>query len=716
MTKSKYTTIVCILIVCAGAVLALLFMYSGLFSPAEEKTAEYVGFFDTSYVHTIDIQADASEWNQMLENAMQEEYIPCDVTIDGEQVLNVAIRPKGNTSLSTVSSMDSDRYSFKIEFDHYSDGNTYKGLDKLALNNIIQDTTYMKDYLTYTMMNYMGAYAPLCSYVYITVNGEEWGLYLAVEGIEEAFAERNFGSNYGKIYKPDHMSMGGGDMDQNRMQPPDMEDGNPFAQERQNRVETQGQEDTGGPPAVGENMTPPAGMEASADGAVTPPEQEAGEQQAENGGMPSTGQEQMQRGGGGFGGPGGNAQDVALQYIDDDPESYSNIFDQNVFDTNSQDENRLIQALKLLNAGDVEDSVNVDEVLRYFVVHNFVNNFDSYTGNMGHNYYLYEEDGKLSMIAWDYNLAFGAFDMGGGFGRGEQGSTQTDSATQSINYPIDTPVSGVSMEDRPLLNQLLSNPEYLALYHSYMDTFISEYFESGYFTQEIDRVITMITPYVQKDPSAFYTFEEFTLGSQTLKTYCTLRAQSIRGQLNGEIPSTQEGQAADTSTRIDGSQISISDMGSQGGGRGGAPEMRNPMQDAPTDQGNTGMQPADSGVGQGEQRADAGGDPPTEDNSMQGAQTAQGHVEPFDGQEAESADTTADGGQETASEQPQQAQNQANAESDTRGSFDRNSGGMDFPGQAGGQSESWTVYLPVGISALAILLGILFAACYKRRR
>ena len=40
----------------------------------------------------------------------------------------------------------------------------------------------------------------------------------------------------------------------------------------------------------------------------------------------------------------------------------------------------------------------MDQVIRYFVVHNFVCNFDSYTGSMIHNYYLYEKDGRLSMI------------------------------------------------------------------------------------------------------------------------------------------------------------------------------------------------------------------------------------------------------------------------------------------------------------------------------
>ena len=118
-------------------------------------------------VHTVDIVADEDDWQEMLSNAMAEEYISCALVIDGESYKNVGIRPKGNTSLSTVANSDSDRYSFKIEFDHYDSTSTYYGLDKLCLNNVIQDNTYMKDYLCYQMMAYTGAETPLTSYVWI---------------------------------------------------------------------------------------------------------------------------------------------------------------------------------------------------------------------------------------------------------------------------------------------------------------------------------------------------------------------------------------------------------------------------------------------------------------------------------------------------------------------------------------------------------------------
>jgi hypothetical protein len=202
--------------------------------------------------------------------------------------------------------------------------------------------------------------------------------------------------------------------------------------------------------------------------------------------------------------------------------------------------------------------------LRYFVVHNFVLNFDSYTGSMMHNYYLYEDDGMLSMIAWDYNLAFG------GFGMGRAGSSATDTATAMVNYPIDTPVSGATLEDRPLLGQLLSDDTYLALYHQLFGEFLALYFDTGAFDQVIDNAVNLISPYVEKDPSAFCTYNEFLDASASLREFVQLRAQSVQGQLDGIIPATSKGQAADNSAFIDASHINIQGMGSQAGSFGGA--------------------------------------------------------------------------------------------------------------------------------------------------
>ena len=209
----------------------------------------------------------------------------------------------------------------------------------------------------------------------------------------------------------------------------------------------------------------------------------------------------------------------------------------------------MIASLKRLNEGTAIDQVvDVEQVIRYFVVHNFVCNFDSYTGTMIHNYYLYEADGQLTMLPWDYNLAFGGF-MG------------SQDAEALVNYPIDTPVSGGDVTSRPMLAWIFATEEYTQMYHQYFSEFIESYFTSGSFAQLADNTRALIAPYVEKDPTKFCTYEEFETAARQVKQFCLLRAESIRSQLNGSIPSTASGQAQDNSALINASTVDIAAMG-----------------------------------------------------------------------------------------------------------------------------------------------------------
>ena len=519
----------------------------------EKQTLGYMErLFDTTLVHTIDIQME--DWDSFLDTCINEEYVSCDLIIDDETYRNVGIRAKGNTSLTSVAAYGNDRYSFKIEFDQYNSGNTYYGLDKLSLNNLIQDNTCLKDYLCYTMMNDMGVAAPLCSFVYITVNGEDWGLYLAVEGVEEAFLQRNYGNDYGELYKPDSTGLGGG-----------RGNGQGFVlNEAMDTFSTEEQTYSA------MNMVPPDSpdMDSTADGGdmqpgpMGTPTDRVVEENGEETNKPAPHERDWSQNGGRGGGM--NQADVMLQYIDDDPSSYANIFDNAKTDSSDADQARLIASLKALSEGD-SSVVDIDAVLRYLVVHNFVCNGDSYTGSMVHNYYLYEENGVLSMIPWDYNLAFGAFSQG------ELGSAmERDQATVQVNLPIDSPVSDGDLASRPMVAWIFENSAYTEQYHQYYQQFITEYFDQGVFIQKLDTVIQLISPYVEKDPTAFCTYEDFLIAVDTLREFCLLRAESISGQLDGMIPSTDEGQSKDASSLIDASHISLSDMGSMGiGGHGG---------------------------------------------------------------------------------------------------------------------------------------------------
>lgn len=536
MIDSKRVSRILIIAVCMAMVLtAALVYFKYSFGGSTKKTMAYEStLFDTSYVHNIDIVIDSADWEDMLQNANAEEYHVCDAVIDGKSFQNVAIRTKGNSSLSSVSQMDSDRYSFKIEFDHYSSGKSCYGLDKLSLNNIISDSTYMKDYLCYTLMREAGAVAPLSSFISVKINGEDFGLYLAVEGVEEAFCERNFYGSDGKLYKPDSMDINDkvADFDPTKL----TSFINDFSKD-------------GGmqPPEF------PNGIALSSKTDAQPPD--------------------FANNGGGMGGEGkngggmGSSGDVALQYIDDNISSYENIFNNAVFDVTDADKKRLIASIKQLNEGTQLDSVvDIDEVLSYFVVQTFVCNGDGYTGSLVHNYYLYEDNGLMSMIAWDYNLAFGGME-GGGFSSGEN---SVDQSTKCVNAPIDTPVTSGNMSDRPMINSLLSNEKYLERYHELYSEFISNLFESNRIDELIDATRSMISDYVKNDKTAFYTYDEFSTAVDTLKAFCSLRAQSIRGQLDGTYPIMSSEQTYESGTYVDASAISIGDMGGQnmGGGHG----------------------------------------------------------------------------------------------------------------------------------------------------
>ena len=513
MVSNKHVTkLIMVLMAIATAVCILAVLFSDKLVTVAGGTGVNVEYesklFDTSEIISVDILMDDETWNEMLTNAMSEQYYTCDVVINGEKFYNVAIRPKGNTSLSAIAmDPDSDRYSLKLEFGHFVEGQTCFGLDKLILNNNYADATNMKEAIIYDMYQYLDADASLYNYATVSLNGEYQGVYLALEAVEQSFILRNYGTQDGEIYKPESMGMGGGDSDKksssssDKQGPPGGSPGGDF--------------DFGNMPEMGGDF--------------------------DFGNMPDMG---GFGGGGGFsmGGNGG----ADLNYTDDDLDSYSTIWDGAITDSGDKDHRRVVTALKNISEGnDLEKYMDIDNILKYMAVHTFAVNSDSLSGNMAHNYYLYEYDGQLNIIPWDYNLSFGGMSMG-----------SSGDATEMVNDAIDTPFSGTNFFDA-----LLENDEYREKYHEYLQQLVDEYVNGGRFDEVYERITSQIDSLVETDPTAFYTYEEYQTASDLLYQTIKLRAESIEGQLNGTIPSTDEGQREDSSALIDASFINVKDMG-----------------------------------------------------------------------------------------------------------------------------------------------------------
>mgnify|MGYP003367028783 CR=1 FL=1 len=432
--------------------------------------------FNKNKVTTVDIEIAEEDWADMLENASAEELKQADITVNGKKVENVAIRTKGNLSLRSVVNSDSDRYSLKIDFDYYDDTQSLYGLKKLNLNNNYSDSTLMREYISYELMEQMGLPTPAHSYMYVTVNGEERGLFLGVEAVDETFLANNYGSNDGFLFKPD-----------------------------------------------------------------------------------------------------GTGSD--LKYISDDIEDYTGIG----LKTNEGNINqsKLVEMLDAINnGGDIEKYIDVDEMLRYFAVNTALVNLDSYQGNMKHNYYLYEQNGVFSIIPWDYNMSFGGFGAGGGRIAGGNGENQADVTTNmekpvaqnngqpdqtgdggmqqqrgggvdmgmgmsgnlindsAINFSVTTPVSGTTLEERPLLKALLSNDEYRDKYEGYLEELATTYLTEEYVQSITKKLAVLLTTYVEADPTKFSTTEQFleaVEGENSLPEFAKQRSESILKQLSGEL-------------------------------------------------------------------------------------------------------------------------------------------------------------------------------------
>ena len=123
-------------------------------------------------------------------------YLPARVFINDEDLGEVGLRKKG-----LIGSSSTQRPSLKIKFNHSKKGRKYHGLERLTLNNNIQDPSLVKQYLSYKLFRKAGLPAPRCNFARVYVNGQYLGVYTNVESIRKQFLKRAFNDSDGDLYE-----------------------------------------------------------------------------------------------------------------------------------------------------------------------------------------------------------------------------------------------------------------------------------------------------------------------------------------------------------------------------------------------------------------------------------------------------------------------------------------------------------------------------------
>ncbi|MBU1371027.1 MAG: CotH kinase family protein [Bacteroidetes bacterium] len=107
----------------------------------------------------------------------------------------IGFRLRGNTSRY------SQKKSFKVSFNTWTDGGNFHGVEKLNLNGEHNDPSIMRAKLMWDLLAKWGIPVPRANHVQVYINGNYHGLYINVEHIDEEFVDLRFGNKDGNMYK-----------------------------------------------------------------------------------------------------------------------------------------------------------------------------------------------------------------------------------------------------------------------------------------------------------------------------------------------------------------------------------------------------------------------------------------------------------------------------------------------------------------------------------
>jgi spore coat protein CotH len=141
------------------------------------------------------------------------QYLCCSVLFNGKQLMGVGFRLKGNSSLMAGYSANNQKMPFRLDFDKYSDSlpdtknQTFYGFEKLSFSNNTKDMSFLREKLANDLFRQAGVNSAQTAFYQVYIDYGQgavyFGLYTAVEIVEDKMLKTQFGNGSGNCYKPD---------------------------------------------------------------------------------------------------------------------------------------------------------------------------------------------------------------------------------------------------------------------------------------------------------------------------------------------------------------------------------------------------------------------------------------------------------------------------------------------------------------------------------
>jgi len=155
--------------------------------------------YDDSEVAIINISTSAEAVDYMYADPWSDSLHFASVhfqnALINETVDSVAVRIRGNTS------RDSQKKSFKIDFEHYIPGREFYGVDKLNINGEHNDPSIIRAKLAWDFFNEIGVVSARAAHVALYINEVYYGLYVSIEHYDREFLKKNFDDPDGNLWK-----------------------------------------------------------------------------------------------------------------------------------------------------------------------------------------------------------------------------------------------------------------------------------------------------------------------------------------------------------------------------------------------------------------------------------------------------------------------------------------------------------------------------------